>query len=248
MIDLLLIAAVVGGCLVGGFVKGVTGSGLPQVAVPVISLLTDVPTAVAIVQFPALAINLAQLRPRGHPAGEILKHWPIVMVLFVTTIFGVGLLRVAPPSALFAFMGLITIATTLLLRLNPDYALSPRLRLPVGIPLAGAAGLSAGLSSLAGPFLIPYFLSLRLPKDLFVAAISLCYLSIIIPIVTFFLVWNVVDPRLFLFSLAAVVPSLAGMWLGNVMRDRFQDAQFRRAVLLMLLASAASLLVKSFVV
>lgn len=244
-VDWIIVAAVLAGCLLGGFVKGASGSGLPQIAVPVIALFADVPTAIALVQVPALSINVAQIRVRGHPASSVVRHWPVAVALFCATIVGVGLLRAAPPQLLFAFMAAVTIATVAFLWLKPDFALPPSLRLWIGLPLALLAGLSAGLSSLGGPFLVPYFLSLKLPKEVFVSTVSLCYLAIIVPTVGFFIYWDLVDPRLFLYSVGAVVPSLVGMWGGNAFRGRIDDDQFRRVVLLIQLISAAGLIYKA---
>lgn len=241
-----LIAAILVGCIVGGVAKGVSGSGLPQVAVPIIALITDVPTAMAVVQLPALSINLLQMRYKDQPASLALQHWPIFLIIFATTIVGISILRVAPPGMLFAFLGAVCIATIAFLHLKPNFALSSKMRLPVGIPLAMFAGLSAGMSSLGGPFLVPYFLSLNLPKDVFVSTVSVCYLAIIIPTISFFLYWDLVEPELFLFSTFAVLPSIAGMWYGNRIRARINDAQFRKFVLFMLLGSAFGLLFKAY--
>lgn len=243
-IDPAIIAATLIGCFIGGIVKGVSGSGLPLVAVPLIALVTNVPVAVAVVQMPALAINLLQARPKG-PASEVARHWPIFIALSAGTIVGVGLLKAAPPSLLFAFMGALTVAAATFLVVTPDFALPARLRLRLGIPVALAAGLTAGLSALAGPILIPYFLSLHLPKDVFISTISICYLTVIAPTVAFFLYWDLVEPKLFLFSLAAVVPSIAGMVGGNLLRSRIDDRQFRAIVLATLLATALGLIVKA---
>ena len=44
--------------VVGGFVKGATGTGLPMVAVPVMAAFIGVPHAVAVMAIPILATNL----------------------------------------------------------------------------------------------------------------------------------------------------------------------------------------------
>ncbi|WP_034490789.1 sulfite exporter TauE/SafE family protein [Afifella pfennigii] len=242
-----VIAATLLGCFLGGIVKGVSGSGLPQVAVPLIALVTSVPIAVAVVQLPAMSINLAQARPQRGASSQVLRHWPIFLTLFGATILGVGMLRLAPPSLLFAFMGTVTILAATFLVAKPGFGLPEKLRLPLGIPVALAAGLSAGLSSLAGPFLVPYYVALRLPKEVFIPAISLSYLAIIVPTMIFFLYWELVDPRFFLFSLVAVIPSLLGMLAGNRLRQLVDERQFRSIVLVTLLTTAAGLLVKAFV-
>ncbi|MDF1609054.1 sulfite exporter TauE/SafE family protein [Hoeflea sp. YIM 152468] len=233
------------GCALGGLVKGISGSGLPQIAVPLLALTTDAPTAIALVQIPSMAINIIQSRPRSQTPHALLPLWPIVTILFLSAIVGVGLLRVTPPAALFLIMAGLTFASAVFLVHRPDFALAPPLHLPIGIPAAAMAGICAGMSSLAGPILIPYLMSLRLPKDQFVATISLCYLSITIPTTVFMLYWGIVDGALFIQSGIGVVPALAGMWFGNWVRDRIDERMFRLFVLIMISASAIGLLAKA---
>ena len=244
-IDSAIIAATLAGCFLGGVVKGASGSGLPLVAVPLIALVTSVPVAVAVVQLPAMALNLLQANPRGS-GHQVARHWPIFVTLFFATIIGVGMLKAAPPALLFAFMGAITTAAAIFLVATPNFTLPAGLRLGVGVPVALAAGLAAGLSALAGPILVPYFVALRLPKDVFISTISICYLTVIVPTVIFFIRWDLVQPELFLFSLLAIVPSMVGMAGGSMLRARIDDRQFRTLVLATLLATALGLIVKAF--
>ncbi|TNF18362.1 MAG: sulfite exporter TauE/SafE family protein [Rhodobacteraceae bacterium] len=243
--DPALILTVVVSCLVGGLLKGVSGSGLPPVAVPLIALLSDVPTAIAIVQIPTMSINLMQAYPRTHPLRTVLPHWPIAATLFLSAILGVSLLRVTPPTLLLVLVAGLTLVAALFLVLAPAFTLSARARLPVGIPMAAAAGVTAGMSSLAGTILVPYFMALRLPKDVYIPVLSLCYLSAILPTIGAFLYWNVVEPRVFVLSALAVIPALLGMWYGNRMRDRIDERQFRYVVLVVLAGSALLLIGKA---
>jgi len=245
MIDPAILWLLLFGCALGGFVKGISGSGLPQIAVPILALATDAPTAIAIVQLPSLAINIFQTRPRSRSPHRLLPLWPIVTVLFLAAIVGVGLLSVTPPAALFLIMAGLTFASAVFLMHKPDFALRSALQLPVGIPVAAMAGICAGMSSLAGPILIPYLMSLRLPKDLFVATISLCYLAIIIPTIVFIWYWNIVEGALLVQSTLGIFPALIGMWLGNRLRDRIDERKFRLFVLVMLSVSAVGLLAKA---
>lgn len=241
----LLITTIGVACLLGGLLKGISGSGLPSVVVPLVALQSDVPTAVAIAQIPTLAINLAQAWPRAHPARSVLPHWPIAATLFVATLIGVSLLRVAPPTILLLIVAGLTTFAAMFLFLVPSFVLPKRLRLTVGVPIASVAGVSAGLASLAGPILVPYLLALRLQKDLFISVVSLCYLACIMPTIGAFLYWNVVGPRLFILSGVAVVPALLGMWVGNRMRDRIDERRFRYVVLTVLVGTAALLVGKA---
>lgn len=243
--DPLLILTVVASCLIGGLLKGVSGSGLPPVAVPLIALLSDVPTAIAIVQIPTMSINLMQAYPRSHGPRDVLPHWPIATTLFFASIVGVSLLRVAPPTLLLALVAALTLVAALFLFFAPSFTLTARARLPVGIPMAAAAGVTAGMSSLAGTILVPYLMALRLPKDLYISVVSICYLSAIVPTIGAFLYWNVVEPRVFVLSALAVIPAIVGMWYGNRVRGRIDERQFRFVVLIVLAGSALLLFGKA---
>jgi hypothetical protein len=244
-VDPAVVAVTFIGCLLGGFVKGVSGSGLPQIAVPLIALLTDVPTAIAVVQLPAMSINLFQARPQNHSAGELIRHWPVFLTLFFATIIGVSILKVATPALLFALTGGLTIAAAVFLAVTPEFCLPGRWRLGLGLPVAMVAGLAAGLSSLAGPILIPYLLALKLPKDLFVSTISICYLCVIVPTIASLLYWDIVIIDVFLFSILAIGPAILGMITGNRVRSYINDRQFRNIVIFMLILAAIGLVGKA---
>ncbi len=244
MVDLYLLIAISLTYVAGGFAKGVTGSGLPQIVVPVIALFTDVPTAVALVQIPTMSINMLQAWPAPQQRHEVLSYWPLYTITLVATIIGVVLISIAPSSFLYLFMATATLGAILLLYFNPNFVLPTRLKHPLGVSAGFGAGVSAGMSSLAGPFLVPYFLSQRINKDVFIPAISIAYLATIIPILIFFPLLGVVEWRVFLLSVIAVAPSILGMVLGNRLRNRINELQFRQWVLIVLSVSVVGLVYK----
>lgn len=243
--DIALILTMVFSCMLGGLLKGISGSGLPAIVVPLIALQSDVPTAVAIAQFPSLFINIAQIRPRNSSFRAVLTYWPIAVTLFISAIIGVSLLRVTPPTVLLLLVAGLTLIASAFLFLVPSYSLPKKLEMPIGLPIATASGISAGMSSLAGPILVPFLLSLRLNKDLYVSVVSACYLAGIIPTVGAFIYWEIVDPQLFVLSGVAVLPAIFGMRVGNRLRDKINEERFNYIVLAILAGTAIMLIVKA---
>ena len=54
-------ALIVGAFLFGGFCKGISGGGVPIIAVPVVTALTDVRLAIVLIAIPSVIQNIYQV-------------------------------------------------------------------------------------------------------------------------------------------------------------------------------------------
>ena len=161
----------------GGAVKGVAGVGLPLVALPLLTTVVSVKTAVGLLVVPIIATNFAQSFEGGRFMPTLHRFWPVIACLVAVIVFGVNALVLIPEPVLYAVMGASIIAFPLAAQICPRLRVAPRHERWAG-PLVGAlAGLIGGASSLYGPPLFLYLGALRLPKEEFVPAISMLFLS-----------------------------------------------------------------------
>src|SRR5205807_4216322 len=96
-------------------------------------------------------------------------------------------------------------------------------------PLIGA--LTGAASAATGVFMIPavpYLQALTLDKDELVQAIGLSVLVSTIALAAMLARDGALPPSIAGASLAALVPALLGMWLGQVIRMRVRAETFRR--------------------
>jgi len=214
-----------------GMTKGVIGIGLPIVAVPLLSLVVPLPTAVAIVAIPLLLTNLAQAYA-GDPIPVALKAlWPVLAGTAAGLIGGVYLLTSLSPDILKAVVGTALIGVAALMLLAPKLNCPDRLA-PVAGPLVGVGGGSlGGLAGQPGPIVFLYLLSRGLNGSRFVQYSSL-YVALASVALTLALGragaigWE--DAA---FSAMCTIPILLGMWVGQRARELVSAGLFRKLVL-----------------
>ena len=242
--DPLVILVALGAVLAGALVKGVTGIGLPMVAIPLMVQVMPVPTAIALLAVPVLSSNLFQLNDRAEVVQASRRFWSLMLVMVAGVVLGALLLISLDPHLLEVLMGSLVIALALFYMVKPEVGIAPNHEL-VASPLVGlAGGLLGGLSSFYGPPLVLYLIALKLPKDRFVLTISLFYFVGQIPLYAMLGVSHLFGWSEFLASLALSVPAYFGVQLGQKLRDRLDPLVFTRIVLAIQLISGSSLIWK----
>lgn len=222
--------------LLAGFVKGVIGLGLPTIAVGLLGLVMAPVQAAALLVVPNLVTNVWQLVTGPDYRGLIRRLWPFMAGIMAGTLAGA---RILPT-------GISPLATALLGGLLVVYALlglsALRMSVPVGReawlgPLVGAV---TGVVTVAtGVFVIPavpYLQALGLEKDDLVQALGLSFLTSTVALGLTLAATGLFTAGVAILSLAALVPALAGMFLGQAMRARVTAASFRRWFFLGLMA------------
>ena len=242
--DPLVILVCMGAVLAGALVKGITGIGLPMVAVPLMVQVIPVPVAIALLAVPVLSSNLFQLNDRAEVLHASRRFWSLMLVMVVAVVIGALLLISLDPRLLEILMGGLVIALALFYMAKPEIDIAPGHE-RIASPLVGlAGGLLGGLSSFYGPPLVLCLIALKLPKDRFVLTISLFYFIGQIPLYAMLGASNLLGWSEFLGSLALSVVAYFGVQLGQQVRDRLDPQLFTRIVLAIQLVSGASLIWK----
>jgi uncharacterized membrane protein YfcA len=231
--------------LAGALVKGVAGLGLPLVAMPLLSWLVGLKHAVALLVVPMFASNFVQSFQGGLFVRNLRNCRVLALTVFVFSLIGTRLLVTIPERPLALAVGVMLIVLPLAMRLRPAAAIGARGRRWAD-PLVGAcAGLLGGIAAYYGPPLMIYVLGLRLSKNEFVSMISLLYwigaAGILLGI------YGVGAAPLPFLGLSALmlVPTGAGMWLGQRFRLRLGEAAFANLLAGIYLATGASFLLRA---
>lgn len=239
MITLLAIA---GGLAAGGLVKGVTGMGLPLVAVPIMTLFVPVPVAVSIMSIPIIVANLWQGWQGGMWRQVVRRTWPLLAVQPFGMAAGVALLAWADPRIVIGVLGVLTLLFVAMAHYQPDVVISPRQERWVAPTLGLCSGFSGGVSSLFGTPIAIYLFLLGLKKDEFVAAIGVTYAYGGIVLILTLWAFGVLGIQLTAWSLVATPAVFAGMWLGQQLRRRLNADTFRIVVLVVLFIAGLNML------
>lgn len=230
-----LIAAVVATFFAAGAVKGITGMGLPTVAMGVLGSLLSPLIAAALLLVPSFVTNVWQLLA-GRRFGLLTRRlWTMMLTIVVGTVFG-SILLTGEGTELTTFgLGIALVIYAAYTLLARPLHVSPRWE-----PwLSPAIGLVTGLvTGATGVFVIPavpYIQSLNLERDDLVQALGLSFTVSTIALATG-LLWHGAAPAgNLMISTLAVIPALLGMAVGQVIRTRISPQLFRRLFLIFLL-------------
>ncbi len=240
-LPLLWVATLAAILFAAGMTKGVIGIGLPIVAVPLLSLVVPLPTAVAIVAIPLILTNLAQAYA-GDPIAVALKTlWPVLAGTAVGLIVGVQLLTGLSPEILKPVVGTVLIAVAVLMLLAPKVNCPDRFA-PMAGPLVGVGGgMLGGLAGQPGPIVFLYLLSRGVSGGRFVQYSSM-YVALASVALTLALGRaGAIGLEGAAVSAICTIPILLGMWVGQRVREVVSAGLFRKLVLGMVVLGGFSM-------
>ena len=187
--------------------------------------------------------NLWQVYDAQNPVATVRRFWPAFVSLVAGTWLGVNILDGIDERTLLYIVGILVICFTLIQASPHKVSIPTRYEKIAGVGFCGSAGVIGGLSSLFGPMLILYLVSIpNLNKDRFVNTISFLYIGAVVPWVIIMIAFGVLDSRLASLSALAVIPLAGGLAVGRMVRKRVREKLFYRLVLGVLVLSGGTLL------
>jgi uncharacterized membrane protein YfcA len=237
------IAAISGAYFFAATAKGVTGIGFTTTCLPILALLFGLKDALPLVIIPSVLSNLVVMRQAGHFGETIARFWPLLLALLPGLALGLWMLSQIDGELASGILGVTLILWIVFTLAKPDLSLPAHLERPLA-PLTGfVTGTINGVTGSQVMPVVPFLMMLKMPRDLFLQAVN-CSFTLSSFVMAFGL------GRLGLFSLQDVVISGAGslvmvlgVSLGGAIRPRLPETLFRKAILLMLSATALSLIV-----
>ena len=233
--------------VLAGTVKGITGMGLPTVAMSMLGLWMAPVQAAALIVAPSLATNLAQCRG-AHLRSLVVRLWPGWAAVAVVTVCAPGFGGAVPMEAVRSLLGgtLVAYGAWGLWRpALPDLSVSGKW---LGVVAGAATGVVTACTAVFVLPWVPYLQSLRLDKDEMVQALGLSF-----TVATLALAVRVhvsAPPDWWSASTAlAVCGALAGAFcglkFGAGLRARLAGPAFQRALFLVFIALGAANLMRS---
>jgi uncharacterized membrane protein YfcA len=213
--------------LLAGWVKGVVGMGLPTVAMGMLALAMPPVQAAALLVVPSLVTNVWQFLA-GPAIGRIVRRLAIMLILVcMGTALGIRFLTSTasawPSIALGTVLALYGLAGLFL----PKFTVPSRFE-PILSPLIGAAtGVLTGATGVFVVPAVPYLSALGLSKDELIQALGLSFTVSSVALAVALGVSGSFSQNMLLASMASVVPALAGMFVGQSVRNRLDPTTFR---------------------
>ena len=230
--------------VMGGVVKGTLGVGLPLVVVPLLSLVLPTHFAIALMAVPVLSSNLWQLLDSEAPREHIRRFSGLMVALVVTTVITVPMTLALSARGLNMMLAIAVFTAVILMASTPKMSISSSQERWASWLVGGLSGILGGISSLTGPIIITYMMTLRLSRESFVGTMSVIYLAASIPLYLAMAWVGRFGWSEIILSVVALVPVFLGMALGKRIRYRLNEQWFRRILLVFLSVIALVLLLK----
>lgn len=243
--DHLLVATFLVAAL-AAWVHGFIGLGFPLITTPLLTVLTDLQTAVIATVLPNIAINILSIVRGGNWSASLGRHWPLALYVLLGSFIGTQLLIGLPALPLKVFL-----AVAMLVSLNLDRLkrldwhgilqhphLAPAL---FGI----TAGILAGTVNVSVPPLAIYFLALALTPVATVQLFNLCFIVGKLTQAISLGAAGALGSQQLLASLPLTGVCLVALFLGMRIQERLSPAAYRRWLNRTLLAMALVLLAQA---
>lgn len=222
--------------------------GTPLLTVPMMAFVLPPQMAIAVMALPVVVANVWQFISAPKEKGIVRDFLPAGLAIAAGSAIGTKILVSIDEQVLLILVSLLVAFFTILQGSRYRFGIERSMLWPAGIAFGLAAGVVGGLSSMFGPMMVLYMVSINgLAKDRFVAGISFLYLWAVIP-------WNfqlyfrgLLDHPVLLFSLIGVFWVSLGMVFGQRARKYISEARFKTAIRWVLFASAASLMARALV-
>lgn len=246
-LDLDVVALLVGAFafFVGALVKGVTGMGMPLVAIPIMAIVMPVSLAVPITVVPGIVTNIWQIHQARRHRSRLGRVLPLALAIIVGTTIGAWLISIAEPRILSAVLGFVLLAFVALSAIDVQMRVRDGMETPASLAAGGTTGVIGGMTGAFGPTLAIYLLALRLGKNEFIwlmgVMMLVCSLTLGLALTGF----GGFGPGELVLSIAALLPAWLGLRAGAYVREIVSPRTFRRAVLVVILVMALTHVAKA---
>jgi uncharacterized membrane protein YfcA len=245
-LDLYSIGIISFGLALGAFVKGLTGMGLPLVAVPFMAGFLGAEHAIVVMQIPGLVSNVWLVwRQRGEASAAPLRYDMIIPAAIMTGI-GVWFLDNADDNITILLLAVTVACFLVLLLFNPSFRLDGAVG-RVATPIASmVGGFVQGAAGVSGPLFSTLILSFRLKREAYVFYNGLVFgLFNLIQIVVM-LSFGMFTMQRFIEGCLALIPLLVFQLLGMRVMGNVSPKVFTGAVVAVIVVMEIKLVWEGF--
>lgn len=217
--------------LAAGLVKGVTGMGLPTVAMGLLGMGMAPAAAAAILVMPSFVTNVWQLLGGPATAQLLRRFWPMMLAVVLGTVGSAGLLVRVDPLWSGLALGIALVVYAVYALVSPALSIPSRIE-PWLSPFVGL--LTGAVTGATGVFVmpaVPYLQALRLDKEELVQALGLSFTVSTVALAAGLLAQGGFRLDQLGLSALAIVPAWVGMGVGQAIRTRISPRIFRRCFL-----------------
>ena len=215
--------------VVAGVAKGAIGMGMPPIAIGLMSFAVPLESAIAIMVVPTMVTNVWQAI-YGGGFRVLMRRFGTMAMTAMIGILAVGLFLSdlgSPRTA--GWVGVLLVLYSVI-ALTPWRPHVPRRAEPWANPLIGlASGAVAGSTGVAAVPFLPYMQSLEMDQHELVQALGIMFLFITGMLAVSLALHGAYHLTNSVAGIAALAPTMVGVWIGQHARRRLSAETFRKA-------------------
>jgi uncharacterized membrane protein YfcA len=231
--------------LASGIIKGLTGIGFITICIAFLVFLVDLKSAISMIFFSSILSNLAVMRDAGRFSQTFKKFWPLYIMVLPGLALGVSILIKLDEAYLLQCLAVAIFLFCAFMVFRPEFKISKKVAEFCLAPVGLVHGFIAGLTGTQSVPLIPFVLSMKLDTKQTLQALNTTMTLGTILTGIFLYSTKIMTNNLLMLSALFVLPTFAGVSLGNYFRSKLSAEAFRVAALLALFGIGVSLTWKS---
>ena len=243
-LDIYTISVMLLAISVGGLLKGVISFGFPLIALPILSLVLPPKSAIFLLFFSLIFLNIREIKFNN------LKNYkriiPLGSGIFIGIIVGSIIFHKVENEFISKMIGLTIILSAITnfygLKINQSLLINKWFSLSYGL----FAGLIGGMTTIVGPLIVIYLVSLNLKKQLFSEMVSLSVFSCLAPLYGIFFIYQNVTFNDFFISALISIPAVLMQIIGFKIRDIIPQKTFKNITLSILVIIGILVLYKNW--
>jgi len=216
----------------------------PLVSLPILTIALPPTSAIFLLFFPIIFANIREIKIKNWKSYK--KLIPFSLGIFCGIIIGSIIFHTSNSDLISIAIGITIIICGLInfvgFKINEKYLLKPFFGLSYGL----VSGIIGGMTTVLGPFMIIYLVSLNLSKNIFSEFVSLAVFSTLIPLYGMFFIYQDVVISDFFASGLALIPALLMQFLGLKIRNIIPQEKFRKITLTLLITVGFLVIFKNF--
>ena len=232
-ISIWLLVVVLTAITLGSLIKGMTGLGLPLIAVPAIASFTSVEEAVVLMILPVFGSNLWLVGSHRRFAPLLAAHWPFMLAGFVGGILGTFLLVAIDDRWLKLILAVWLALYLLQLVLGDALGFFFRAKGAASALVGLAAGTIQGATGVSAPIVAPYFHGRQVDPTAYAFLIAAAFLTSGSAQLLAAFGKQLFDAERLTLGLLALIPTLIFTQIGMRCAGMISAAVFRKIILVL---------------
>ena len=230
---------------IASFLKGLTGLGFSTLCLGFLAVFIDLKLAIPLVFLPSLTSNLIIMIQTGRFIEGLKRFWLLYISALPGLVIGIWFLGSSQNQAPAVLLGIVMFLYGFWGLKQGLIQLSEKKEKQLAMPVGIISGLVNGATGSQIMPIMPYLLSIKMDRDLFIQSINCAFTFNTIVMMIGLGKLGLITQSVVYLSAGGILPVALGIFLGGKIRKRVSDDLYRKMVLSLLIALGISLIFKS---